>query len=177
MSVCAVLGDANFPSTSVAKAAGTKVIRADGHDIPTLLTAILQLMPLDKSVPSPVTLMAVTDADLKRGVRTPIWNTYREIIHKAEGRKVEVTTLERFAFYERAKKAYAIVNTGRKLKIALSGGIVLEETVDLSSDRLLMMMMMMMMELKIKKCQFMNVKIDVCVGDKEDVRIRQIAAK
>ncbi|XP_033611561.1 fucose mutarotase isoform X2 [Cryptotermes secundus] len=124
-----VLGDANFPSTSVAKAAGTKVIRADGHDIPTLLTAILQLMPLDKSVPSPVTLMAVTDADLKRGVRTPIWNTYREIIHKAEGRKVEVTTLERFAFYERAKKAYAIVNTGETkiyANIILKMGIIVD---------------------------------------------------
>jgi hypothetical protein len=49
-----VLGDANFPSTSVAKAAGTQVIHADGHDIPKLLKAILQLMPLDKSVESPV---------------------------------------------------------------------------------------------------------------------------
>jgi hypothetical protein len=53
-SVCTVLGDANFPSTSVAKAAGTQVIHADGHNIPTLLRAILQLMPLDKYVESPV---------------------------------------------------------------------------------------------------------------------------
>lgn len=52
--VCPVLGDANFPSASVAKAAGTRVIHCDGHDIPTLLTAILQLMPLDKSDDSPV---------------------------------------------------------------------------------------------------------------------------
>jgi L-fucose mutarotase len=59
MFVCAVLGDANFPSTSVSNAAGTKVIHADGHDIPTLLTAILQLMPLDKSVPSPVSSYAI----------------------------------------------------------------------------------------------------------------------
>ncbi|GFG31897.1 hypothetical protein Cfor_02516, partial [Coptotermes formosanus] len=106
------LGDANFPSTSVAKAAGTQVIHADGHDIPKLLKAILQLMPLDKSVESPVTLMAVTDADVKRGLTTPIWDTYQEIVNKAEGRDVRITTLERFAFYERAKKAYAVVNTG-----------------------------------------------------------------
>jgi L-fucose mutarotase len=59
-----------------------------------------------------VILMAVTDADVQRGVTTPIWNTYQEIINKAEGREVSVTTLERFAFYERAKKAYAVVNTG-----------------------------------------------------------------
>jgi L-fucose mutarotase len=53
-----VLGDANFPSSSVAKAAGTQVIHADGHDIPTLLAAILQLMPLDKYVDSPVSSYA-----------------------------------------------------------------------------------------------------------------------
>jgi L-fucose mutarotase len=56
--------------------------------------------------------MAVTDADVDRGVETPIWGTYQEIINKAEGRVVPMTTLERFAFYERAKKAYAVVNTG-----------------------------------------------------------------
>jgi L-fucose mutarotase/ribose pyranase (RbsD/FucU family) len=59
-----------------------------------------------------VTLMAVTDADVKRGLTTPIWGTYQEIANKAEGRDVPITTLERFAFYERAKKAYAVVNTG-----------------------------------------------------------------
>jgi L-fucose mutarotase len=56
--------------------------------------------------------MAVSEADEKQGVKTPIWNTYKEIINKAEGREVSVTAVERFAFYERAKKAYAIVNTG-----------------------------------------------------------------
>jgi L-fucose mutarotase len=56
--------------------------------------------------------MAVTNADLQRGVITPIWDTYQDIINKAEGRVVQMTTLERFAFYERAKKAYAVVNTG-----------------------------------------------------------------
>ena len=50
-----MLGDANFLSTSVAKAAGTPVIHAAGHDIPTLLKASLQLMPLDKFVESTVT--------------------------------------------------------------------------------------------------------------------------
>ncbi|XP_069677794.1 fucose mutarotase-like [Periplaneta americana] len=122
-----LLGDANFPSTSVAKAAGTKVISANGHDIPTLLKAILQLMPLDKSVECPVTLMAVTDADVKRGIKTPIWNTYQEIIDKSEGRKVNMTSLERFAFYERAKKAYAVVNTGETAlytNIILTMGII-----------------------------------------------------
>jgi L-fucose mutarotase len=56
--------------------------------------------------------MAVTEADLQRGVTTPIWNTYQDIINKAEEREVLMTELERFAFYERAKKAYAVINTG-----------------------------------------------------------------
>jgi L-fucose mutarotase len=56
--------------------------------------------------------MAVTKADLQRGVTTPIWDTYQDIVNEAEGREVELTILERFAFYEQAKKAYAVVNTG-----------------------------------------------------------------
>ena len=56
--------------------------------------------------------MAVTDADVKRGLQTPIWSTYQQIVNMAEGRDVPITTLERFAFYERAKKSYAVVNTG-----------------------------------------------------------------
>jgi L-fucose mutarotase len=56
--------------------------------------------------------MAVTPADVKQGVSTPIWDTYQDIINTAERREVQVATLERFAFYERAKKAYAVVSTG-----------------------------------------------------------------
>jgi L-fucose mutarotase len=56
--------------------------------------------------------MAVTDADVSREVKTPIWGTFQEMVNEAEGRVVPITTLERFAFYERAKKAYAVVNTG-----------------------------------------------------------------
>jgi L-fucose mutarotase len=56
--------------------------------------------------------MAVTEADVKRGVRVPIWDTYKEIINRAEGREVPIESLERFDFYERAKKAYSVVNTG-----------------------------------------------------------------
>jgi L-fucose mutarotase len=58
ISLFAVLGDDNFPSTSVAKAARAQVIHADGHDIPTLLAAILQLMPLDTYDSYPVSSYA-----------------------------------------------------------------------------------------------------------------------
>jgi len=56
--------------------------------------------------------MAVKNADVNRGMPPPIWGTYLEIINKAEGRDVPVTSLERFAFYERAKKMHDVVSTG-----------------------------------------------------------------
>ena len=49
-----MLADGKFPSTSVAKPADTQATQAATHDILTLLKAILQLMPLHKSVESPV---------------------------------------------------------------------------------------------------------------------------
>jgi L-fucose mutarotase/ribose pyranase (RbsD/FucU family) len=52
------------------------------------------------------------NADVNRGLPPPIWGTYKEIVNKAEGRDVPITSLERFAFYERTKKAYAVVSTG-----------------------------------------------------------------
>ncbi|KDR10789.1 FucU-like protein [Zootermopsis nevadensis] len=86
-------------------------------------------MPLDKYGDSPVTLMAVTDADVKRGVKTPIWGTYQEIINRSEGREVPMKSLERFSFYERAKNAYAVVNTGETkiyANIVLKMGIIVD---------------------------------------------------
>jgi Fucose dissimilation pathway protein FucU len=56
--------------------------------------------------------MAVTKAEENRGLTTSIWGTYQEIINRAEGRDVSTTKLEYFAFYEQAKKAYAVVSRG-----------------------------------------------------------------
>jgi len=56
--------------------------------------------------------MTVKIADMKRGLTPPIWGTYQETVNKTEGRDVHITSLERFAFYERDKKAYAVVITG-----------------------------------------------------------------
>ena len=52
-----VIGDGNFPAESVGK--NCKVVRCDGHGVPELLDAILQLMPLDSYVEKPVSLMEV----------------------------------------------------------------------------------------------------------------------
>ena len=67
-----VIGDGNFPAESMGK--DTIVIRCDGHGVPELLDAILQVMPLDTYVEKPMNLMEVMPGD---PVETPIWDTYK----------------------------------------------------------------------------------------------------
>lgn len=118
-----VIADGNFPSESMGKDA--VVIRADGHGVPELLDAILQVFPLDTYVDKPVNLMEVMPGDT---AETPIWDTYREIIRRHEERGDSVVgNIERFAFYEEAKKAYAIIATGESAvyaNVMLQKGVV-----------------------------------------------------
>ena len=72
-----VISDGNFPAESMGKDA--IVIRCDGHGVPEILDAILQVFPLDTYVEKPVNLMEVMPGD---NVETPIWDTYKEIIAK-----------------------------------------------------------------------------------------------
>lgn len=103
-----VIADGNFPAESMG--AGHKVIRMDGHGTCEVLEAVLQLFPLDTYVEHPVNLMQVMPGD---PVETPIWEEYKEIVGKADSRgENAVGQIERFAFYEEARSAYAIVATG-----------------------------------------------------------------
>ena len=106
-----VLADANFPSASICKH-GPEIVRADGHGIPALLKGVMHLLPLDAYVPAPVLLMDLVPDDKARGLKTPVWDEYKKIINDAEGKQIQVELLERFTFYERAKKAFAVVATG-----------------------------------------------------------------
>ena len=121
-----VLSDGNFPAESMGKDA--VVIRCDGHGVPELLDAILQLFPLDTYVEKPVSLMEVVPGD---PVETPIWDVYKDIIQKHDPRGGNaVGYIERFAFYEEAKKVYAIVATGEKAlyaNIMLQKGVVINK--------------------------------------------------
>lgn len=117
-----VISDGNFPAESMGKNA--KVIRMDGHGVPEILDAILQLFPLDTYVEKPVGLMEVVPGDT---VETPIWNTYFDTIQKYDARgENAVQYIERFAFYEQAKEAYAIIATGES---ALYANILLQKGV------------------------------------------------
>lgn len=117
-----LLADGNFPSESMGKNA--KVIRCDGHGVPELLDAILQLFPLDRSTEKPVRLMEVSAGET---VETPIWNIYGTIIAKNDDRGDQtVETMERYAFYEASRTCYAIVATGES---ALYANIMLQKGV------------------------------------------------
>lgn len=121
-----VIADGNFPAESMGK--NGIVIRMDGHGVPEILEAILEVFPLDQYVDKPVNLMERVPGD-KADVS--IWKTYEKMIQKAEKRGVDVIDkLERFAFYEEAKKAYAIIatsETSQYANVILQKGCVLPE--------------------------------------------------
>jgi L-fucose mutarotase len=106
-----VIADGNFPAASHAQ----RLVRCDGLGVPPLLEAILQLFPLDSYVKHPVGLMAVVPGDT---YKPEIWPTYKKIIKKNESRFADFEMVERHVFYERAKKAYAIIATGEAVRYA-----------------------------------------------------------
>lgn len=117
-----VISDGNFPAASMAQ----RLVRCDGHNVPELLDAILKFFPLDKYTGEPVSLMQVVPGDT---VETPIWDVFKEIIKKHEPLYNKVQNIERFAFYEKAKTAYAVIATGEKAlyaNIILKKGVVVE---------------------------------------------------
>ena len=114
-----VLADAHFPAHSV----GQRVVRADGLGIVPLLEGILQLIPLDQYDASNFVLMEVVPGD---PVEPAIWHEYQAVLGKAEP-EAAPSWLERFAYYERAKKAYCVVATGETAQYAniiLKKGVV-----------------------------------------------------
>lgn len=114
-----VLADGNFPAASIAR----RLIRCDGHGVPELLEAVLKFFPLDAYVERPVGLMAVVPGDK---TKPTIWEQYRTILRASGEKFSDFEHIERFAFYDRAKQAYAVVATGEK---ALYANIVLKKGV------------------------------------------------
>ena len=110
-----VLSDGNFPGTSNAR----NLVRADGHGVLELLEAVLQLFPLD-TYEKPVYIMDKGD----NPTPTPIWNDFEKMLVGHTDERME--KLERFAFYERSRHAYAIVQTSEK---ALYANIILKKGV------------------------------------------------
>ena len=114
-----VIADGNFPSASIAQ----RLVRLDGHGVPEILKSILDLFPLDPYVEMPVGLMEVVPGD---NVKPVIWEEYRKIVVASGEPFKDFQFIERFEFYERAKKAYAVVATG---ETALYANIILKKGV------------------------------------------------
>ena len=117
-----VIADGNFPAESMGKDA--VVIRADGHGVPEILDAVLKMIPLDQYVERPAALMEVVPGDDCVPV---IWEQYRALLEDNGEDPARIEMMERFAFYERAKKAYAIIATGESAiyaNILLKKGVV-----------------------------------------------------
>ena len=117
-----ILADGNFPAESIGKDA--IVIRADGHGTVELLEAILQFLPLAQYVEKPVALMKVVDGD---PCKPTIWDSYKQKLNESGNDPAKIEMVERFAFYERAHHAYAIIATGESAiyaNVLLKKGVV-----------------------------------------------------
>lgn len=108
-----VIGDANFPGKSIADKAGIKFLRADGISGTDLLDAMLSIIPCDTYEEHPVKLMQKMACD--NDLEIPIWTEYEKIVEKHEARgKSAVGFVDRFDFYDMAKKAYCIIQSGEE---------------------------------------------------------------
>jgi len=97
--------DAHFPAVTMAK----RLIRLDGIPAPAALEACLRLIPLDTFVSDPALRMEVVN----NPEHLPeVQKEFQKVIDQEEGRHVPLSKLERFAFYDRARTAFAIVATG-----------------------------------------------------------------
>lgn len=114
-----VLADAHFPGETF----NARVIRADGLKIKSLLEAILPLFELDSYVPHPVAMMDAVPGDQ---LDPAVEKTYLESIQITHPMIRSVERVERFAFYERTRTAFAVVMTGETAKY---GNIILKKGV------------------------------------------------
>jgi L-fucose mutarotase len=111
------LVDANFP----AHASNARVVRLDGVSTTRALNAVLSVMPLDDFVPEVAWRMAVVGDAAQE---LPIFDEFRRTIARHAGAEARLGVLERFAFYERARLAFAIVATG---ETRLYGNLLLKK--------------------------------------------------
>jgi L-fucose mutarotase len=111
--------DANFPAEAMAQ----RLVRLDGLSATAVLDAVLSVMPLDDFVPEAAWRMEVVGDPT---AEQPIFAEFREVVARRESPQMRLAALERFAFYERARAAYAIVPTGER---RLYGNIILKKGV------------------------------------------------
>lgn len=114
-----ILADAHFPAETY----GQRVIRADGLKIADLIDAILPVFELDSYVDSPLMMMAAVAGD---HLDPKVEKRYRAAIDRHAPKTPAITRIDRFAFYDQAKAAFAIVVTGETAKY---GNLILKKGV------------------------------------------------
>ena len=114
-----VLADAHFPGETC----NDRVLRADGLRVPALLDAILPLFPLDTYAESPLFMMQAVPGD---ALDPAVEAAYRAVIEGHCPDAPAIARVERFAFYEQAKRAFAVVMTGETAKY---GNLILKKGV------------------------------------------------
>ena len=114
-----VLADAHFPGDTF----GKRVVRADGLPIADLLAAILPLFVLDPYVEKPLFMMAAVEGDR---LDPAVEAAYRSAIDAIYPQTPAIERVERFAFYDQAREAFAVVMTG---ETATYGNIILKKGV------------------------------------------------
>ncbi len=111
-----ILADANFPGDTIAKETTYgKLIRCPGTDVAELFEAISDFFPLDVDYSAaPVVVMALTESDQAKGMGTPsVWEQYEATLKKRYP-DAQLTPIDRFEFYDRAKKSFAVIQTGEE---------------------------------------------------------------
>ena len=103
-----VIADGSFPAETVAK----RLVRMEASDLSRMLSAVLAVMPVDDSEPDPVVGMEVID---KPEMLVPAHLVIQKALEALPGQPITLARVERFAFYERAKKAFAVIATGETL--------------------------------------------------------------
>ncbi|MCX7005731.1 MAG: L-fucose mutarotase [Kiritimatiellaeota bacterium] len=114
-----VLADAHFPGETM----GKRVLRADGLKIADLIDAILPVYELDGYVEAPLVMMAAVPGDK---LDPKVEKAYRAAVDRHAPQTPAIARMERFAFYDRAKEAFAVVMTGETAKY---GNIILKKGV------------------------------------------------
>ena len=105
-----IISDTNFPADSVARHTVTgELLRMDNLTAAEAIDAILSVMPLDSFVEAPAERMEIVG---KPGEIPPVQQEVQKVIDRWEGKSLPMGSVERFAFYEKARNAYAVIVTG-----------------------------------------------------------------
>lgn len=107
-----IIADTNFPADSIARQTRLgKLLRIDNVTAAEAVNAILSLYPLDTFVDDAAGRMEIVG---KSKELPPVQKEVQKVIDKAEGRSWPMLGVERYAFYERAKNAYCVIQTGER---------------------------------------------------------------